>query len=997
MPLPVLQDLPPEAQEFLSDNPKYKYAMSRGAQCWRCPLSKVPKCGPVPGEIRPGAPLVVIGEAPGFREVDKGKPFVHKSGTELNQSLLQGGVSRFSCTITNTLLCQPPEEMEAYLKRQKAFYKIEAEKAAAENRPIPPPPVSPVECCAPRLVNDIEETGAAPVVLAVGGQALKACAERVYNIPFGPKKKAPPGTPRAFSIKRQAGFPIILNENPYGTKILMSTLHPAFAMRKGFRQFIPVVRKDIQKAAKIAMRGGQLHWQWSASIIFPTPDEVVDACRQFREEFRRNKTKLTSDIETNDKDPYKAKIRCIDLRMRMAPTDGGTQGSVLNIVVPWRKIGGGWWYADPADRRRVFYALQETLEECDLIGHNFYSYDLVVLHLDGLDEGAGCEFDAWVTSADETRRFVPFIRDHAKPNDDTCIGHHDTPANDEPHDLGYCVARDLEATAWKWEADDKFSDQADDETLHRYCGKDGDATDELWPIIESRIEMYQTRPQYELDKRLGPISRQMGMLGVQIDEVMRLRLSSRLHEVCDRYGKKLREIVGDPNFNIDSSPQIRRYLYVKKGLIPVLSTSGKAWKKGDDPTTSIGALILLQDRGVEKDVDQFIDTLIEYRAYNKLLTTYVDGLDDKLHDEIRYGKKVRVLHPSWRVHTVPSGRWACTPTIANWPEMGRLIECVLCDGEGALRSGCPVCKLAVWDRRWNQVMERWVEAWYVLKPGEDAAGRPMAWVAPLNMRVMVVAAEGHVIVHADYSALELRGYTIAAKDRALRTAFTSLRHGKPIDAHVWNAASMWVENPDGIPDEYDKIRGDPADMKKRKGCAKRYAFLKIYGGQGDKLYDTMLKDRDKSTGERLFPKLDRKLVAKWDKGWDVNHQEMFAWQADRLRQARTLGYTKTFIHGRKRFFPPRINDQGACFNHEIQGGGADMENDAIIEISEKIGFRKWSPYSGLIIQVHDSTDIQVPKERAEEAMKIQAAAMEREIDGIKFGVEQKAVERWNFA
>lgn len=55
----------------------------------------VPGVGPVP------APGMIIGEAPGRKEIEQGKPFVGRSGTLLDEALVRAGATRERFYITN--------------------------------------------------------------------------------------------------------------------------------------------------------------------------------------------------------------------------------------------------------------------------------------------------------------------------------------------------------------------------------------------------------------------------------------------------------------------------------------------------------------------------------------------------------------------------------------------------------------------------------------------------------------------------------------------------------------------------------------------------------------------------------------------------------------------------------------------------------------------------------------------------------------------------------
>jgi DNA polymerase len=70
----------------------------------------------------PDSPVAFVGEAPGQKEDETGKPFQGRSGKVLDKLLEEEGVPRSSIYITNTVKCRPPgnrvptaEEMAACL------------------------------------------------------------------------------------------------------------------------------------------------------------------------------------------------------------------------------------------------------------------------------------------------------------------------------------------------------------------------------------------------------------------------------------------------------------------------------------------------------------------------------------------------------------------------------------------------------------------------------------------------------------------------------------------------------------------------------------------------------------------------------------------------------------------------------------------------------------------------------------------------------------------
>ena len=79
--------------------------------CKKCGLSKKRK-NPVPGEGDLDADVLFIGEAPGYWEDVKGKPFVGSAGEILDEMLSKIGLSRNRVYLANILKCRPPENRD---------------------------------------------------------------------------------------------------------------------------------------------------------------------------------------------------------------------------------------------------------------------------------------------------------------------------------------------------------------------------------------------------------------------------------------------------------------------------------------------------------------------------------------------------------------------------------------------------------------------------------------------------------------------------------------------------------------------------------------------------------------------------------------------------------------------------------------------------------------------------------------------------------------------
>jgi uracil-DNA glycosylase family 4 len=81
------------------------------AVCPDCELSET-RTRTVPGEGRPDADIMFIGEAPGYYEDQQGRPFVGPAGQFLDQLLGSIGLRREDVYIGNVIKCRPPQNQD---------------------------------------------------------------------------------------------------------------------------------------------------------------------------------------------------------------------------------------------------------------------------------------------------------------------------------------------------------------------------------------------------------------------------------------------------------------------------------------------------------------------------------------------------------------------------------------------------------------------------------------------------------------------------------------------------------------------------------------------------------------------------------------------------------------------------------------------------------------------------------------------------------------------
>ena len=86
-------------------------ALQEKLKAWEgCALAK--NANPVLGEGNPQADIMFIGEAPGQKEDEQGRPFVGAAGTFLNELLSSIGLNREDVYISNVVKYRPPDNRD---------------------------------------------------------------------------------------------------------------------------------------------------------------------------------------------------------------------------------------------------------------------------------------------------------------------------------------------------------------------------------------------------------------------------------------------------------------------------------------------------------------------------------------------------------------------------------------------------------------------------------------------------------------------------------------------------------------------------------------------------------------------------------------------------------------------------------------------------------------------------------------------------------------------
>lgn len=87
-----------------------------------CPELREAATQLVLGEGNPDARIVFIGEAPGKKEDEQGRPFVGASGRFLNEMLAAAGLDRDDVYITNIVKYRPPNNRDPLPEEKRTFW-----------------------------------------------------------------------------------------------------------------------------------------------------------------------------------------------------------------------------------------------------------------------------------------------------------------------------------------------------------------------------------------------------------------------------------------------------------------------------------------------------------------------------------------------------------------------------------------------------------------------------------------------------------------------------------------------------------------------------------------------------------------------------------------------------------------------------------------------------------------------------------------------------------
>lgn len=287
-----------------------------------------------------------------------------------------------------------------------------------------------------------------------------------------------------------------------------------------------------------------------------------------------------------------------------------------------------------------------------------------------------------------------------------------------------------------------------------------------------------------------------------------------------------------------------------------------------------------------RDQHQIIPKIEQYREMYKLRSTYIEGLENSIDEDGR-------IRSTFRQSIASTGRLSSTePNLQNLPirtEEGRKI------------------------------------------------------------RKAFKAAEGKILIDADYSQIELRILASLSDDQNMIDAFIN-----GVDIHTKTASEVFDRPLDEV-------------TKEERYNAKAVNFGIIYGIS------------DYGLSQNL--NIPRPLAKEYIEGFFEGYPNVKKYMDNIIKEARDLGYTDTLFN-RRRYIPEitsknfnvRSFGERVALNTPIQGTAADIIKIAMIKTEEN--FKKAGLDAKIILQIHDEIILESSIEDKDEAMEILKDSME---------------------
>jgi DNA polymerase I-like protein with 3'-5' exonuclease and polymerase domains len=423
------------------------------------------------------------------------------------------------------------------------------------------------------------------------------------------------------------------------------------------------------------------------------------------------------------------------------------------------------------------------------------------------------------------------------------------------------------------------TDESEFRKILRYCGRDSSQTMHLFEHFDKKALPHE-RALYADLKELYEIGLRMEARGIYwgvkeaAEHRVKLRRAARVALVeLLRAARKLRWPAG--TFNPTASACLIRFF---TGRPPEDDTSPicfglevYARTPGGAPKMDKESLEYYAACANHPAAAAMARAVMRYRRLTKQLSTYVDGLEEKCTTYVDpQTGPYKLLHVQWLPWVPVTGRWSSKPNSQNIPSKSN------------------------------------------------------AEIGTRNLRNMIRARPGYILVGADMAALEGRIVALQAGVTSLLEDFAN-----DVDIHLQNARRLFKDP--------TMKKSDPARQSLKTTF---YAWL--YGAKDETIWRQVVLE---------FPEVTLRQVCIMTAFLRKTYPEVVRWWDWSKKVAAERDYAEDPLSGRRFKFFGSV-DPNIAINFQVQSWGATMLNRAVLGISRELDAHpEWDTH--LMIQAHD--------------------------------------------
>lgn len=529
----------------------------------------------MPNPVRPDGPVparvMIVGEAPGEREVQEGKPFVGSSGWELTKMLSEAGINRNECFVTNLARYRPPDnDMNLWMREKLTFgpklLKEDEKKLAAG--------------IDPRKFVRMRDMLVHPY-LKEGYEILKREIAEVH-----PNIIIPVGNSSLWALTGKWGITnwrgSMLYADEFPDRKVIPTIHPAAVLREW--AYRPAVVSDLRRAKRFV--GGQDYpkpdWQFH---IRPSFDIAVTLLKWLLDRLDSGEQlRLSFDLETRA-----GHIACAGLSWSL------TEAICLPFMCVERQMG----YWTETEEAEIVFLL------CRILTH---------IHVETV--GQNLLYDSQYTW--RWWHFVPAQR--TRDLQDTMIAQHSI-FSDLPKKIAYQASLYCDYYVW-WKDEGKELDtKAGEEPGWFYNCEDCVYTDECGQTHLETVKTMGLEKVYTQQQALfWPVLKAM-LKGVRIDTKMRDELIMEVMEEQAKRHQFLIDVLGHPLNPGSNGPngQMQKLFYQDLGQTPVMTRA----KKGQPARVTLNDEALQTISKREPLLKPIVNAISDIRTLGVFLSSFL--------------------------------------------------------------------------------------------------------------------------------------------------------------------------------------------------------------------------------------------------------------------------------------------------------------------------------------------------------------------------------------